>query len=197
LGGIFLTDRGLNIVIADDEPIIRMDLRELLEENGYAVTGEASDGYDVLEICRNVRPDLVLMDVKMPLLDGLSAAGCIKDENLADAVILLTAYSDSEFVESARNNGVSVYLVKPVDVRTLVPNIELAVTRGQEAKRLKVEIQAAEEKLEKRKIIERAKSHLMEKSNFSEQQAFDYIRNVSKAKNISMGRVAEIILMKR
>jgi len=197
LGGIFLTDRGLNIVIADDEPIIRMDLRELLEENGYAVTGEASDGYDVLEICRNVRPDLVLMDVKMPLLDGLSAAGCIKDENLADAVILLTAYSDSEFIESARDNGVSVYLVKPVDVRTLVPNIELAVTRGQEAKRLKVEIQAAEEKLEKRKIIERAKSHLMEKSNFSEQQAFDYIRNVSKAKNISMGRVAEIILMKR
>ena len=192
-----MTDRGLNIVIADDEPIIRMDLRELLEENGYAVTGEASDGYDVLEICRNVRPDLVLMDVKMPLLDGLSAAGCIKDENLADAVILLTAYSDSEFIESARDNGVSVYLVKPVDVRTLVPNIELAVTRGQEAKRLKVEIQAAEEKLEKRKIIERAKSHLMEKSNFSEQQAFDYIRNVSKAKNISMGRVAEIILMKR
>lgn len=187
----------LNIVIADDEPIIRMDLRELVEEEGYSVIGEALDGYDVLEICRRSRPDVVLMDVKMPLLDGISAAGCIRDENLADAVILLTAYYDSDFISSARENGVSIYLVKPIDAKMLVPNIELAAARGREERKLKRDVLEAEDRLEKRKVIERAKSLLMERNNFSEQQSFDYIRNVSKSKNLSMSRVAEIIVMKR
>jgi len=187
----------LRVVVADDEPITRLDLIEMLENEGYEVAGEAADGFDTIEICRAVHPDLVLLDVKMPLLDGISAATVIREENLADAVILLTAFSDSEFVERARNCGVSVYLIKPVDVRTLVPNIAMAVARGREQRQLEKEVREANQKLEDRKIIERAKGHLMETGNMKEQEAFDYIRNVSREKNISMKKVAELILFQK
>lgn len=104
----------LRILIADDEPITRMDLREMLEQAGYSVVGEASDGFDTIQLCKSLLPNVVLMDVKMPLLDGLAASRDIHEEHLADAVVLLTAYSDPEFVERARDAGVSVYMVKPV-----------------------------------------------------------------------------------
>ena len=187
----------LRVVVADDEPITRLDLIEMLENEGYDVAGEASDGFDTIEICRAVHPDLVLLDVKMPLLDGISAATVIREENLADAVILLTAFSDAEFVERARNCGVSVYLIKPVDVRTLVPNIAMAVARGREQRQLEKQVREANQKLEDRKIIERAKGHLMETENMKEQEAFDYIRSVSREKNISMKKVAELILFQK
>ena len=189
--------KNLRILIADDEPITRMDLRELLEQAGYLVVGEASDGFDTIELCRSLLPDLVLMDVKMPLLDGLSASRCIHDEHLTDAIVLLTAYSDPEFVENARVCGVSIYMVKPVDERILIPNIELAVARGREQAQLNKNLQTISARLEAWKVMERAKGLLMAKNRMTEQEAFDYIRKVSREKNISMKRVAEVIMMRK
>ncbi len=183
-----------SIVIIDDEPITRMDLREMLENAGYHILGEAADGFDAIELCRERLPDLVLMDIKMPLLDGLSAAKIINEENLAGTVILLTAYNEKEFVNGAKQNGVSGYLIKPIDETRLVPNIELAVARSMELKMLKKEFEKVSERLENRRLIEQAKGIVMKNKGLCEQEAYDYIRKLSQMKNISMKRVSEIIL---
>lgn len=183
-----------SIVIIDDEPITRMDLREMLENAGYHILGEAADGFDAIELCRERLPDLVLMDIKMPLLDGLSAAKIINEENLAGTVILLTAYNEKEFVNGAKQNGVSGYLIKPIDETRLIPNIELAVARSMELKKLKKEFETVSERLENRKLIEQAKGIVMKDKGLCEQEAYDYIRKLSQIKNISMKRVSEIIL---
>ena len=158
----------IRIVIVDDEPIIRMDLREILESKGYQVVGEAADGFDAVELCRTYVPDLVLLDIKMPLMDGLSAAQIIHEQGLAGAIVLLTAYSESSYIEGAKESGVSGYLVKPVDEKALVP----------------------------RKVVEKAKGYLMETNHVSEEEAYEYIRKMSRLKNVSMKRIAEILLMK-
>jgi len=189
-------NKSLRVLIAEDEPITRMDLREMLEHSGYEVVGEAGDGFDALELCKTVRPDLVLMDIKMPLLDGLSAGRIVLEEKLCDAVILLTAYSERGFIEQAKEIGISGYLVKPVDEKALVPSIELAVARSLEVKRLKNDIEKVSERLENRSIIEKAKGVLMAREKMNEQDAYEYIRKISCAKNISMRRVAEIILLR-
>lgn len=187
---------GIRVVIADDEPITRMDLKELLSEEGYQVVGEAADGFDAVEACKQNRPDLVLMDIKMPLLDGLSAAKIIFEENLADTVMMLTAYSEREFVEEAKNVGVAGYLVKPIDEKSLVPSIELAVARSKDMKKLRKDMEKVSERLENRSIIEKAKGQVMAQEGMTEQDAYDYIRELSRTKNLSMRRVAEIILLK-
>lgn len=132
---------GIRVVIADDEPITRMDLKELLSEEGYQVVGEAADGFDAVEACKQSRPDLVLMDIKMPLLDGLSAAKILFEENLADTVMMLTAYSEREFVDEAKHIGVAGYLVKPIDEKSLVPSIELAVARSKDMRKLRKDME--------------------------------------------------------
>ncbi|WP_295633230.1 response regulator, partial [uncultured Intestinimonas sp.] len=132
---------GIRVVIADDEPITRMDLKELLSGEGYQVVGEAADGFDAVEVCKQARPDLVLMDIKMPLLDGLSAAKIVYEENLADTVMMLTAYSEREFVDQAKDVGVAGYLVKPIDEKSLIPSIELAVARSKDMKKLRKDMQ--------------------------------------------------------
>ncbi|WP_312642378.1 response regulator [Hydrogenoanaerobacterium sp.] len=190
------TAKKIRVVIADDEPITRMDLKEILEAEHYQVVGEAADGFDAVEICKQLHPDLVLMDIKMPLLDGLSAAHIIFCEDLADTVILLTAYSERVFIDEAKTIGVSGYLVKPIDEKSLIPNIELSVARSKEIKRLKKDIAKVSERLESRGIIEKAKGKIMEQQNMNEQDAYDYIRNLSLTKNLSMRRVAEFILLK-
>ena len=119
----------LRVVIADDEPITKMDLAEILTGVGYKIAAEASDGFDAVEACRKHHPDLVLLDIKMPFLDGLAAAKIIYEEELADTIIMLTAYSEREFVEQAKDYGVSGYLVKPIDEKSLIPNIELVVAQ--------------------------------------------------------------------
>lgn len=187
--------KSLRIVIADDEPITRMDLRELLFEKGYDIVGEASDGFDAIEVCKATNPDLVLMDVKMPLLDGLSATKIIFNEELADSVVLLTAYSELEFIENAKSLGVSGYLVKPIDEKSLIPNIELSVARAREMTKLKHDIEKSNKRLENRSTIERAKGIIMKKDGICEQEAYDYIRKLSQAKNMSMYRISEIVLM--
>lgn len=186
----------IRIVIVDDEPIIRMDLREILESKGYQVVGEAADGFDAVELCRTHVPDLVLLDIKMPLMDGLSAAQIIHEQGLAGSIVLLTAYSESSYIEGAKESGVSGYLVKPVDEKALVPCIELAMARSGEIKALKTDVEKANERLETRKIVEKAKGYLMETNHVSEEEAYEYIRKMSKLKNVSMKRIAEILLMK-
>lgn len=183
------------IVIADDEPITRMDLREILEAARYDVVGEASDGFDAVELCRKHSPDLVLMDIKMPLLDGLNAAKIIQSENLANGVVLLTAYSGKEFVEKATKVGAIGYVVKPIDEKSLIPSLEVAISKSAEIKKMKIDIEKASNKLEERKIIEKAKGLLMRSDEITEQEAYDQIRTLSMNKRCSMGDIAEAIIM--
>lgn len=186
---------GKTIVIADDEPITMMDLCEMLKESGYDVVGEAADGFDAVEICRKYRPDLVLMDVKMPLLDGISATKIIMNEGLSDSVVLLTAYSGNEFVEQAKDAGVMGYLVKPVDEKCLLPAIEVAISKGKEIKKIKADAAKAKEDLESRKTIERAKGILMKKHKLTEDEAYNKIRKLSMDKRCSMAKIAEAIML--
>lgn len=165
----------IRVVIADDEPISRMDLKELLTEGGYTVVAEVSDGFDAVENCKLYHPDLVLLDIKMPFLDGLAAAKIIYEEELADTIIMLTAYSEREFVEQAKDYGVSGYLVKPIDEKSLIPNIELVVAQSKEMKRLRKDMAKVSERLANRSIIEKAKGQVMQEQNLSEQEAYHYV----------------------
>lgn len=183
------------IVIADDEPITRMDLCEILQENGYLVAGEASDGFDAVEMCRKKKPDLVLMDVKMPFLDGIKAAKVIVNENLALSVILLSAYSGNEFVEQAKEAGVMGYLIKPVDEKTLLTSIEIAVSKGEELKRIKQDYNRMKESLENRKVIDIAKGLMMKKYGLNEDEAYNHMRKLSMDKRCPMKQIAETILV--
>ena len=185
----------LRVVIADDEPITRMDIKEILEEKGYEVIGEAADGFDAVELCKAKKPELVLMDIKMPLLDGLSAARIMMEEDVDAAIVLLTAYSEREFIDSAKDLGVSGYLVKPIDEKSLIPSIELAMARSKEMRKLRRDIAKVSERLENRSIIEKAKGRIMERDGLSEQEAYDFIRKLSLEKGMSMRRVAEILLL--
>ena len=189
-----MKDDKLNILIADDEPITRMDLRELLQESGYNVVAEAGDGFDAVEACKKHHPDLVLMDIKMPYLDGLSASRLIIEENLADAVVLLTAYGEKEFVEEAKAIGISGYLVKPINVKSLIPTIELLFKHIHEIKKLRRDINEISERFENRTIIEKAKGRVMEELSMTEEEAYRYIKNLSLCKSISMRHVADLIL---
>jgi len=186
----------LRVVIADDEPITRMDLKELLENTGYVVVAEAIDGFEVVEACKEHHPDLVLMDIKMPCLDGITGARIIHDENLADTVILISAYSEKEFIDEAKSAGAGGYLVKPIDEKSLIPNIELAVARSRSIINLKNELEKVSKRLENRSIIERAKGFIMIQESMTELEAYEYIRKLSRNKSISMRRVAELILKK-
>lgn len=189
-----MKDNKLNILIADDEPITRMDLRELLQESGYNVVAEAGDGFDAVEACKKHHPDLVLMDIKMPYLDGLSASRLIIEENLADAVVLLTAYGEKEFVEEAKVIGISGYLVKPINAKSLIPTIELLFKHIHEIKKLRRDINEISERFENRTIIEKAKGRVMEELSMTEEEAYRYIKNLSLCKSISMRHVADLIL---
>lgn len=184
----------IRIVIAEDEPITRMDLKEMLVTAGYSVVGEASEGFDAIELCKKERPDVTILDIRMPLLDGLSAAKVITEEKNTGTVILLTAYSDEEFINRATQIGVSGYIVKPIDERALVPNIEIAVARSREILEVKKQCELIAERLENRTVIEKAKGQLMVSMSFSENEAYEYIKKLSREKKVSMKRIAEIIL---
>ena len=187
----------IRIIVADDEPVTKMDLRELLVSAGYEGVAEASDGLDAVELCRQYRPDLILMDVKMPFLDGLSAARMIHEEGLAGAIIMLTAYSERDFIDRAKSCGVGGYLVKPIDEKSLVPSIELAIARSQELRQLRRDMEKTAARLENRIVIEKAKGVVMAEQKLTEQEAYDYIRNLSLTKHMSMSRIAEFILMQK
>lgn len=183
----------LRIIIADNESIIRMDLRELLEEAGHAVVGEATDGLGAVEETRRLKPDLVIMDIKMPEMDGITAAKIISNEKLAP-VLLLTAYSQKEIVEKAKDSGVLAYLVKPVKESNLFPAMEIALSRFKEYLGIEQELNDLRKTLETRKILDRAKGILMDAYSLSEQEAFRRIQQYSMAKRKSIREVAESII---
>lgn len=184
----------IRVVIAEDEPITRMDLKEMLIDAGYSVIADVSEGFEAIEVCKNKKPDVVILDIKMPLLDGLSAAKVIIEENTVSTVILITAYSDDDFINSATKIGVSGYIVKPIDEKSLVPNIEVALARSREIQEIKRQCEMITERLENRTIIEKAKGQLMLSMRLSENEAYEYIKKLSKDKKVSMKRIAEIIL---
>jgi response regulator NasT len=186
---------GKKIVIADDEPITIMDISEILTEEGYNVVAEVSDGFDAIEACRKHSPELILLDIKMPLLNGIKAAKVIKKEELAGSIVFLTAYSNKDFINQAKEVGVMGYLVKPIDKESLLPAVELAISQAEEIVNIKNNIKDLENKLEKRKLISRAKGILMDSENISEEEAYCKIRKLSMDKRCSMKEIAHIIIL--
>ncbi|HYR63407.1 MAG TPA: response regulator [Actinomycetota bacterium] len=181
------------IVIAEDEAIIRMDLREMLEEEGYEVVGEAADGDDAMRLAEQLRPDLVILDIVMPQTDGLAAAEHIVEQELA-AVLILTAFSHRDKVARATRAGVMAYLVKPFDKADLMPAIEVAVQRWNEARVLANESKNLTERLETRKLVERAKGVLRDRHGLSEEDAFRLIQRISMERGMPMRKVSERLL---
>lgn len=183
----------LKIVIADNESIIRMDLKEILEEAGHNVVGEAINGKRAVELARKYHPDLVIMDIKMPEMDGITAAKIIDDENIAP-VLLLTAFSQADIVEKAKHSGVLAYLVKPVREDNLFPAMEIALTRFKEIQSLELELNDVKNSLEMRKTLDRAKGILMDAYNLNESEAYRRIQQYSMAKRKTIKEVAEAII---
>jgi AmiR/NasT family two-component response regulator len=181
------------VVIAEDEALIRLDLKEMLEEEGYQVVGEAGDGETAVKLAISLRPDLVILDVKMPILDGLSAAEQIATERLAP-VVILTAFSQRELVDRARDAGAMAYVVKPFTKADLVPAIEMAVSRFQEVRALESEVSTLRDRLEIRKLLDRAKGMLQAEHGLSEPEAFRWIQKTSMDRRVSMREVAQAVL---
>lgn len=183
----------LRLVIADNESIIRLDLREMLEDAGHEVVGEAINGRKAVELTRMHRPDLVIMDIKMPEMDGITAARKISEEKLAP-VLLLTAFSQSDIVEKAKDSGVLGYLVKPVRESNLFPAIEIALSRWEEMQGMEEELGKLKDSLETRKTVDRAKGILMAAHTLSEQEAYRRIQRYAMTKRLSIKEVAEAIV---
>ncbi len=186
--------RRLRIVIADDEPIILLDLRQMLEELGYSVVAEASTGAQAVEMVRKFKPDLAILDIKMPEMDGIEAARILHEEKLAP-VLLLTAYSDSDLIQRAKQAGVYGYLVKPFKQADLTPAIEIALSRYRDTLELEHQVQDLKETLETRKLIERAKGILMDTYGLREQEAYRRIQVQSMNTRKSMREIAEAIII--
>jgi len=178
------------VVIAEDEALIRLDLAEMLAEEGYDVVGQAEDGEKAVELVLEHRPDLVILDVKMPRLDGIAAAEKIAGQRIAP-VVILTAFSQRDLVERARDAGAMAYLVKPFDQTDLVPAIEMAVSRFTELRQLESEVEDLTERLETRKLVDRAKGVLQQRLGLSEPDSFRWIQKTAMDLRLSMRQVAE------
>ena len=181
------------VLIAEDEALIRLDLREMLQEEGYDVIGEAADGEQAVALAIDLNPDLVICDVKMPKMDGIAAAAQIADKRIAP-VVILTAFSQRDLIERARDAGAMAYLVKPFQKRDLLPAIEMATSRFSEIRALEGEVTDLRERLEARKLIERAKGLLMSKHAMGEPEAFRWIQRAAMDNRTSMRSVAELVL---
>jgi response regulator NasT len=181
------------VVIAEDEVLIRMDLKEMLTDEGYDVVGEAGDGAEAVRLAEELRPDLVILDVKMPILDGIAAAEQVARQRIAP-VVMLTAFSQRDLVERARDAGAMAYLVKPFNPSDLVPAIELAVSRFQEVAQLEAEVAGLTDRLETRKAVDRAKGVLQEQLGLSETESFRWIQKTAMDLRLSMRQVAEGIV---
>ncbi|MBR3719717.1 MAG: response regulator [Firmicutes bacterium] len=187
-------DPMISVAVIDDEPITRMDIAGMLKDLGYSVAGEAGDGFDAVALCRAKHPDVVLMDVKMPVFDGLSASKVILDEDLAGSVVLLTAFSDEEIVEKASRIGVSGYLVKPVEQQRLRPVIEVAVAQSRRLRESKKETEDANRRLEESKLIARAQSLYAKKEGLSESESYQVLRKTAMDKRLPLAVIAKAYL---
>jgi AmiR/NasT family two-component response regulator len=181
------------VVIAEDEALIRLDLAEMLQEEGYDVVGQAGDGERAVTLAEELRPDLVVLDVKMPRLDGISAAQRIAEQRIAP-VVILTAFSQRELVERARDAGAMAYLVKPFTKADLVPAVEMAVSRFAELQLLEAEVADLSERLETRKAVDRAKGVLQQRLELSEPDAFRWIQKTAMDLRLSMRQVADGVI---
>lgn len=184
----------MRVLIADDDPIIRLDLKQMLENLGYEVVAEADNGQDAVDQARSTKPDICILDVKMPVMDGIEAVTIITEENLAPT-ILLTAYSDKELVDRAKGAGVFAYLVKPFKPSDLPPSIEVARSRFEQNMLLSKEVGTLQEKLEARKLIDRAKGILMDEQKIGEAEAYRRIQIQSMNLRKTMKEVAEAIIL--
>ena len=181
------------VVIAEDEALIRLDLAEMLRDEGYEVVGEAGDGQEAVDLAESLRPDLVIMDVKMPRRDGIDAAAEIAAKRIAP-IVILTAFSQRDLVEKARDAGAMAYLVKPFSISDLIPAIEVALSRFAEITELEREVADLGERLETRKLVERAKGLLQARHAMTEPEAFSWMQRAAMDRRTSMKRVAEVVL---
>jgi two-component system, response regulator PdtaR len=181
------------VVIAEDEAIIRLDLKETLQEEGYEVVGETGRGDEAVELVRQLEPDLAILDVKMPGLDGLAAAREISGDKKS-AVLILTAFSQRDLIEQARDAGALAYLVKPFQRSELIPAVEIALGRHREMRALHDQTQSLEDQLETRKLVDRAKGILMDSHGLSESEAFDWIQKTAMNKRVKAKDIAEQVI---
>jgi response regulator NasT len=181
------------VIVAEDESLIRIDIVEILRDNGFDVVGEAADGEKAVALAEELRPDIVVMDVKMPLLDGISAAEILTKRHIAP-VVLLTAFSQRELVERAAEAGALAYVVKPFTPNDLIPAIDIALTRYQQITALEDEISDLAERLETRKVLDRAKGILNDTMGLTEPEAFRWIQKASMDRRLSMREVAQTVI---
>ncbi|EJL29413.1 ANTAR domain-containing response regulator [Brevibacillus sp. BC25] len=181
------------IMVVDDEPIIRMDLREMLENEGYLVVAEAKNGEEAVSLAHRHKPDLIIMDVKMPVLNGIKASSIIRSFS-DSSILLLTAYSQKELVQDARKAGVTAYLVKPVSEDDLIPAVEIALSQKEKVVSLKKDINDLKQKIEDRKAVEKAKGKLMSALSLEEDAAYKWMQQVSMQRRMPLVKLAEEIL---
>lgn len=183
------------ILIVDDDPIVRLDIRRILKKADYEVVAEATDGFEAIESCQNFHPDLVIMDIQLPLLDGLTASKKILDDTLSYAVILLSAYSDEHYIQKAKLYGASAYMVKPLDAKSLIPMIEVCLEKGKQLQSISNEMLKLSKKIDDRIVIEKAKGLLMARDHLTEPEAFKQIRTISMKKRVPMIEIAKLLIL--
>lgn len=183
----------MRVLVVDDESLIRMDIVEMLEDVGHEVVAEGENGEQAIELAREYSPDIIIMDVKMPVMDGISAAKVIGDEEIAP-VLLLTAFSQNDIVDKANDAGVIAYLVKPIREEQLLPAMSVAVQRFRDLKKLNLELEKLQDSLETRKLLDRAKGILMTAHGLNEQEAYRRMQQYSMSKRISLKELAEMII---
>lgn len=192
--GALTLEQRKTVVVADDEPIIRLDVCQMLEELGFVVAGQAADGFDAVECCRAHHPELLLLDIKMPVFDGLSAAKQVTEEGLAGTVVLLTAYLDDDLMSRALEAGVTGYLVKPVEQRMLLPTLQVAMAQSQRLSKARSQAKAAQAQLEQGKLVERAKILLAAREKITEAEAYRTLQKLAMDKGRPIHAVAELIV---
>ena len=185
----------LKVVVVEDETLTRIDLVEILKENGYDVVGEASDGVEAVEVCKKLQPDIVLLDIKIPYISGLKVANILKEEGFQGCVIILTAYNIAEYIQEASNTIVMGYVLKPIDEPVFIERLNMIYKNYKLYNDLKKEVEETKKKLEERKIIERAKGIIMAKYSLKEEEAYKKLRDLSMQKRISMSKLADIVIM--
>ena len=190
------TRDGLSVIICDDDRFIVSSLKEQLEGSEYQVIGEAANGLDLVRLCEKEKPDIVIVDIEMPVMNGIDATRELVEKNLAKCVILLTSFDDEKYIEGAIETGASGYITKPVEQDVLIPTIESCFRKSEELYEVRKKVQNINKRIETRGIIEKAQLILMENHGMSESDAYGYIRNLSKERNTSMADVAEIIIAK-
>lgn len=182
------------VVVVEDETLTRLDIIEILKENGYDVVGEAADGIEAVEVCKKMNPDIVLLDIKLPYISGLKVAEMLKEANFKGCVIILTAYNIAEYIQKASTTIVMGYILKPIDEEIFVERLKLIYKNYKMYLDLKEEVAETKKKLEERKIVERAKGIIMAKDSLSEEEAYKKMRDISMQKRISLFKLSEIII---